>query len=66
MRKIRLKTEWAFALGMLIGVTLGLLTMEFFLALNIAFMTTLLTVAVNHFIGEKRKGVKVNNYENQN
>lgn len=51
---IKLKTEYALILGMLVGLLLGLLTMNFFLALDIMFMTTLAFVGMNHYIGEKR------------
>ncbi|QDJ97728.1 hypothetical protein PALS2_103 [Staphylococcus phage PALS_2] len=55
MKILRLKTEWALVLGMILGSTIGLMSNDFFVGATISMLTPIITIAINYVIGDERK-----------
>lgn len=55
MKILRLKTEWALVVGMVLGSTIGLMSNDFFVGATISMLTPLITIAINYVIGDERK-----------
>ncbi|QQM14552.1 hypothetical protein CPT_MarsHill_018 [Staphylococcus phage MarsHill] len=55
MKILRLKTEWALILGMILGTVAGIASQDFFVGASLTSLITLITVAINYSIGDKRK-----------